>query len=379
MKICYLNRAKQVYFSRWYDFFVKRGHEVHVISGDVSHIDVDIEMPPGVKVHYLSEKKIVKNQMLNFGYNMIRLPIIMKELRDLIKQISPDIIHAHAITPNGFWGALSGFHPFIVTPTGSDAIVFTRKYPFYGLIAEHVFKSADIITSDSMVLNEAIFEFGGEPSKTYSIQNGVDLTLFNTRVDKSKIRAELNIGSAPVIFSSRGTKPIYNIDCVIKAIPMMLKVFPDAKFLFCYNGLQMVDKLKRMADRLGVAESTMFLGFVKYQDMPFYQAAADINISVPSTDSSPASVYESMACGVPVIVSDLQWTKHFIRNRGNALIVPPRDPEAIADSILEILQNKNLKNRLIEGGLSIVKQHIDYHKNMEMMERLMEKLVTQKG
>jgi len=159
----------------------------------------------------------------------------------------------------------------------------------------------------------------------------------------------------------------------------MLKVFPDAKFLFCYNGLQMVDKLKRMADRLGVAESTMFLGFVKYQDMPFYQAAADINISVPSTDSSPASVYESMACGVPVIVSDLQWTKHFIRNRGNALIVPPRDPEAIADSILEILQNKNLKNRLIEGGLSIVKQHIDYHKNMEMMERLMEKLVTQKG
>lgn len=374
MKICYFARAKQLYFVRWYEFFVNRGHEVHVISGDVSHIHIDVDMPPGVKVYYLPEKKL-SNQVVSFGYNLLRLPFIIKELKKIIRQISPDIVHAHQVTPSGLWASLSNFHPFIMTPMGSDVLIHARENLLYKLITKYVLRKADLITSDSITLQDAIFELEGKAEKTHFIQNGIDLTVFNPDVDKSKIRKNLALGNSPVILSTRGITPLYNVDCIVEAIPKVLQSFPDAKFLFTYVMENSIARVKELVKRLDVVNSVGFVGFVDYNEMPFYHATADILVSVPSSDSSPCSVYEAMACGTPVVISDLPWTKHFMKNRENSLVVPTRNSEAIADSILEILQNEGLENRLIERGLLTVKEYVDYHKNMEMMESLMENIV----
>lgn len=371
MKICFLLRTKDVYLKRWYEYFLDRGHEVHIVSGDESNVNIEVAIPTGVKVHYVPEKKL-GNQKVSFGYNLLRLPLIIKELKKIIKKISPDIIHAHMITPCGLWAALCGFHPFVITPQGSDVIILARENLIYKLITRFVLKKADIITSDSFVLQDAIYECGGKQSKTHIIQNGVDLTVFKPGNYKNAIRERHGFGDAPLILSNRGITPLYNIDCIIKSIPSVLQTFPDAKFLFCYSYSSLVPDLKKLASSLGVSDSIIFNGFVKYEDMPFYQAAADINVSVPSSDSSPSSVYEAMACGTPVIISELPWTKYFMKNGENALMVPPQNPEAIANSIVEILKNNSLKNRLIKGGLSTVKKYVDYHRNMEMMEKLIE-------
>lgn len=374
MRICYLLRTKDVYLKRWYEYFLHHGHEVHIVAGDETNVNIEVDVPAGVKMHYVSEKKL-KNQKISFGYNLLRLPLIIKELKNIIKEISPDIIHAHMITPCGLWTALSGFHPFIITPQGSDVIIMAREILFYKLITRYVFFKADLITSDSFVLQDAIFECGGGKDKTRIIQNGVDFTVFNPNIDKRKIREKLGLKDEPVILSNRGITPLYNIDFVIKAIPKVLQVFPKAKFGFCYSYSDLIPELKNLAESLGVKDSTIFFGFVKHKDIPLYQAAADINISVPSSDSSPASVYEAMACGTPVIISELQWTRDFMKNRENAVIVPPKNPDAISNSIIEILQNEDLKNRLIKGGLLTVKQYVDYHKNMDAMENLMKGLL----
>ncbi len=378
MKICYLLRTKDVYMPRWYEFFLKRGHEVHIIAGDESNIDIEVNIVDGVNIHYVSEKKL-SNQNLSFVYNLLRLPLIIKELKRIIKQISPDIIHAHHVTPFGLWATLSNVHPYLVTAYGSSVLILARRILLYKLITKYVLKKADIITCDSRLLQEAIVGLGARSDKIHIIQNGVNLEVFKPEIEKNKIRSKFELGDSPLIFSNRGTTPLYNLDCVVKAIPKVLKVFPNVKFAFCNSSSHTFNpELKELARNLGVIHSTMFIGHVEFSDIPFYQKDADINVSVPSSDSSPASVYEAMACGTPVIISELPWTKHFMKNGENALIVPPKNPEAIADSIIEILQNDDLKNRLIKCGLSTVRQYVNYQKNMEIMENLMTGLVEKR-
>ncbi|MFX1535010.1 MAG: glycosyltransferase family 4 protein [Promethearchaeota archaeon] len=374
MKICYLARAKQLYFVRWYEYFINHGHEVHVISGDDSLINVGVEMPTGVNVHYIPEKKL-RNQVVSFGYNLLRLPLIIKELKKITRQISPDVIHAHQITPSGLWAAVSNYHPFIMTPMGSDVLVHARENFIYRLITRYVFSKADLITSDSIILQEAILELGGRHEKNYIIQNGVDFKVFNPNVDGSNIRKKLGLGNSPVILSTRGIAPLYNIDCIVKAIPKVLESLPDAQFLFTYIKEDSISTVKELVKKLGFDASVKFIGCVDHKEIPFYHAAADILVSVPSSDSSPCSVYEAMACGTPVVISDLPWTKHFMKNRENAMIVPVKRSEAIAGAILDILHNHELKSKLTGAGLSTVRRYVDYQKNMEMMENLMENII----
>src|SRR3972149_10985023 len=125
MKIAYLCNAKNFYFIRWYEFFLKKGHTVYVISGD-TRLRTDImSLPKEIKVFYLPERKF-KEPRISFISNLIRLPLISNKLKTILGEIKPDILHAHSLL-YGLWGAKACYHPFIVTPYGSDAIIYTRK------------------------------------------------------------------------------------------------------------------------------------------------------------------------------------------------------------------------------------------------------------
>lgn len=369
MKIFYLTHANNFYFNRWYEYFIKHGHEVHVISGDDSLWDIESQLPEGVILHYLPEKKL-KNKKLSFAYNFLRLPMIMKELKRLLREIKPDIIQAHQITPYGFWAALCGFRPFIMTPMGSDVLVHVKQIKLYGMITSYVLKKASIVTGDSITLNEASINFGAERKKVHLIQNGVDIRMFNENRDKMYLRNKLGLGNDPIILSTRTLNDLYNIDLVIKALPGILKKFPDAKLVLIYYSIENEESLKALVKELNIEKAVIFAGQIKYEDMPNYYVGADISVSVPSSDSSPCSVYESMASGTPVVISDLPWAKHFMKNGVNAIIVPLKNSDKIADAVIKVLGDKDFKKELRNNGIDTVKKYVDYETNMRMMEDL---------
>lgn len=378
MRICYLANVKGWHQTKWAEYFINKGYEVYFISGDTSRLSYIKEDLKGVKKIYYLPHRFIINPKISFLYNLIRLPLIVYQLKRFLKEIKPDILHAHE-AQYGFWGALSGFHPLIFTPMGSDIIIQAQRYLLYKWIARITFRYVDMVTGDSLLLQESGFKIGAKRENNYIIQNGVDTKQFNPKVDRTRIRKELGLGDSPVILSVRSFQKIYNIDLIIRLAPKILASLPSVRFIFLYGFGDLEHELKNLALELRVSDSMYFIGNVPYSLMPYYMKAADLCISIPSSDSSPKSVYEAMACGTPTLLSNLPWTRDFIRDRENALLVPLDSEEAIVSGIIELLTNQELRDRIIKGGLELVEEYLDYYKNMEKMERLMLELIEKKG
>ena len=125
------------------------------------------------------------------------------------------------------------------------------------------------------------------------------------------------------------------------------------------------------SQKSGLENNIIWLGSLTYQEMAEHYNAADIVISVPSSDSSPKSVYEAMFCGKPVIVTDLEWTNELLSEHNCLLKVPVRDSKRLTESIVSIIKNSVIRDKLSENALHHSSRFFDYKKNMRSMEKLM--------
>ena len=100
-------------------------------------------------------------------------------------------------------------------------------------------------------------------------------------------------------------------------------------------------EVKASLDRLGLRKAVMMLGSVPAERMPDVYRAADVVVSIPSSDSSPRSVWEALACGGPVVVSDLPWAREELEHGRNALLAP-LEAEVVAEAIEQALDDDRL-------------------------------------
>ncbi|MFC2056414.1 glycosyltransferase family 4 protein [Chloroflexota bacterium] len=376
MKICYVGDVQSNHTVKWMGYFVEQGHEVHAISNTVPRDD----MPRGVVLHllprYLAKFPVISNFSRIVFFKKVSSAICdisgIIFTRKVINKLKPDVMHC--FTLYGFWGALSGFHPMVVFPYGSDLLIRIKESLRIRLQYKFICSKADALISDSLPLRDAAVALGVPADRNHFVYMGVDRTQFNLYVDRNKTREMHGFGDAHLIFSPRGARVVYNIDTIILSIPEVLKELPEAKFLFAFGWGDKGHELRKLAADLCVEDSVRFVESVTYQEMPFYYAASDVCISVPSSDSMTQVLPEAMACGVPVIASDIPMAKGILTHEENVFIVPPRDPQALSRAILVVLRNKELRQRIVESALKLVDEKFDYHKNMARMESIYQSL-----
>ena len=112
--------------------------------------------------------------------------------------------------------------------------------------------------------------------------------------------------------------------------------------------------------------------------MSDYYRAADVCVSVPSSDSSPRSVWEAMACGTPCILSDLPWVHDVLVDDQHALIVPLRDA-AVAAAMLRLLSDAELAAHVSAQARGLVQEHHDRGREMDRLSALYERVVEEGG
>jgi len=363
LKICYLAKWNIIHTQRWLRYFVEKGHIVHLISDD----PCECKELKGVTLHNLSFRGAYKIKKLSHALYTF---ICKMRLSRLLKSIKPDILHSHFAADDGWLGAMSGFHPFVLTVWGSDIYLLPKESKYMEQRVKFALKTADLITSDSEDLMKATIALGASSDSNHIVQWGVNFQQFNPQVDGANIRKKLDLKDSPVVLSARHFNRLYNIDTIIRTIPIVLREIPGAKFIlknYCGNEEK---KMIGLVGQLGVEKAVRFIGKVDYEEVAGYYRASDIFISVPSSDSTSISMLEAMACGVPVIVSDLPAMREWIKDGENGYVVPPRDIASLANAIIRLLKDENTRKLFAQRNIEIVREKADYYKQMRRMEEI---------
>jgi glycosyltransferase involved in cell wall biosynthesis len=167
--------------------------------------------------------------------------------------------------------------------------------------------------------------------------------------------------------------PIYNLESIVEAIPRVVTTFPEAVFVFRdYNtNPAYKNTLQDLIQGTNCTSSTRWVKRVEPWELivGLYQAA-QVAVSVPSSDGTPVSVLEAMACGVPVIASDLPSLREWIIPGETGILVPPNDSGALAEAIIQLLRDPALRKRIGAQSRRIVQERANHHTEMQKMEKL---------
>jgi glycosyltransferase involved in cell wall biosynthesis len=342
---------------KWVRFFAERGHDVYLATfGDRSQIE-------GVKVRKLRY------------FSKVAYPFRILAVRKAVKEINPDILHAHYVSHNGVYGALTGFKPFVVTAWGDDILIEPKKSMVKRYLVKYVLRKADLITTDSNSAIRTILGFGVDEEKVKLIVHGVDLRLFHPIENKEDLKEELCVKqNYHVVISTRNLQPAYDVGTLIKAIPHIINECPNTYFLIVGDGT-LRRQLEELAYRLGVAENVRFVGSVSNREMPKFLGVSDIFVSTSLSDTRSISLLEAMANGLPVVVTDLDGNKECVKEGVNGFLFSKGDFKALAEKIVYLLRDEDTRRRFGAISRRYVEKEGSYEKEMRKMEKLYKELM----
>jgi len=366
MNIAFLDHANCWHVPIQVKHFVDRKHKVYYFA---THPGTGQPIYP----------KGVINVDIISNYNNKFLSYIDKalQIRKYTKKYKIDILHVKGMG-RAIYITFSLSKKVVVENRGSDLLVKPLKNKLLQLIYRILYKFADAVVQDSLATQKSGRKYGAPSKNNEIIELGVNLEIFNLNVKSGFARKKMGISQeTKYIFSPRGFDDIYNIDKIIESIILVKDQYPDVKYVFCRHSGDSWIKYEKLSSDLGVSENVIFVGFLDNEkDMPYYYKDADVVVSVPSSDSSPRSVYEAMACGATVIVSELQWFHDkFSRNKDLLLVVPVRDSYALAEQILNVLNNKIT----IDAACTykFVGKNINTNKHSYNLEKLYNKIMSE--
>lgn len=366
MRICFVADAADIHTQRWAGYFANKGDDVHVISFDKPSEDME-----NSTLHVLRTVGI-KTTILKYTINPL---YVLKQLKKLIKEIKPDIIHGHAVRDHTIIAALTGFHPFVVTAWGSDVLIYPKESKVMKYAVPFTLRRADVITCEGKNTKEVMIKMGIKSEKINIIMHGVDIKKFNFSSGYKKLREELKTFNSPTVISTRRLGRIHDVETFINAIPLVLKKIPDAKFIIAGDGEQKGYLMAR-SKSLNVFDATRFIGRIPHDELPKYLSSSDVYVSTSLSDEGISiSTQEAMVCELAAVITDVADNKRWIKDGENGFIVPAKDSKTLAEKIIYLLENEDIRKRFGKVSRRIIKEKADYYKEMLKMEYIYIKLV----
>jgi glycosyltransferase involved in cell wall biosynthesis len=285
-----------------------------------------------------------------------------------------------------------GVRPLVLSALGSDVLALDPRRgaggPVQGrLKARYVahrtraaVSASDVVLTDSVSLEESVRR--RVPSvEIRIIRFGVEIG-GPPPAARSRWRQRVGVDEdAFVLLSSRLVRPNYNIDTIVRALPEIRARCPDAVLVLKefprFSDTEYRLECLQLADSLGVRDAVRVVGELDRSDLLELYAAADVYLSVPSTDGTAVSVLEAMAAGVAVIATDAPGIDPTILTSGkSALLVPVRDIDALAGAVAKLCVEPALRSRLAEQAQEVVRRHADFNHELDRAVSLYEGLLA---
>ncbi len=345
MRLVLLADAGSPHTAKWAREFAKRGWDVHVISlrmGGIPDVEVHTLLPmlPG-KLGYLT---------------------VAKQVKELVYSLQPDILHAHYATSYGLLGAMTEYHPFVVSVWGSDVYDFPRQGPIQKALLKRNLAKADAISSTSHAMAHVTMRYAGD-APIEVIPFGVDLGVF-TPGEEPEI---------PTIGCAKLLEPKYGQEVLIRALRIIVERDPNRPLRLMLAGDGSTrNHLETLARDLAMANRTHFLGHVPHDEIPRFMRGLTL-FAMPSVEESESfgvAAVEAASCGLPVVASWVGGIGEVVLDEVTGLLVPPNDPVMLADALERLLDDASLRAEMGANGRALVRKAYDWTKNADQMEAL---------
>ena len=353
--LCLLGDANSVHLRRWAQEMLARGWRVSVVTARPQPID-------GVEQRVLQPVTRPTDWLWRVG-----------AARRHVQDLAPDIVHAHYVTSYGYLAARCGRHPLVMTAWGSDLLVTPRQNALLRWLTGWTLRRADLVTGDSLDLVEAINAYGPRQGAV-RIHWGADTTRFRP----ARWAGKPGFGIA----SLRAWDDNYRIDIIVDALGLLLQAAPEAKaHLHLLGGGPREAALRAQVRTLALQDHVTFHGRLGDAEMQAVLAQCRVSVSVPLSDATSVAMLESMACGLPVLASDLPANREWLGDN-DGLWVPAVGADggtaaaALAAALRLLQQDDARAQRLGERNLALILRDGRREAQMDAMAALYKRLLT---
>ena len=302
----------------------------------------------------------------------------IKKLIDLLREEKIDIIHSQ--------GARADFYSRVATKLArqktkivNTVAVLVEKYNV-GILRKRIYCSLDgfterytdkfIVVSDalkkSLIITHCI-----PKQKVVKIYNGVRVQEYRIHdCDKSyrKTKKELGIHNEVFVIGAIG-RLVWGkgFEYLIEAIPEIVRHMPDARFLLVGDGPRK-QRLEALSEELRVRDNVIFAGF--RSDIKEILSAIDILVIPSLLEGFPMITLEAMAMAKPIVATNIDGITEQITDEVNGILVPPKNPAALAIAIIELFRNKERAQKLGLSARKKVEQEFSVEKMVAETERV---------
>jgi glycosyltransferase involved in cell wall biosynthesis len=229
---------------------------------------------------------------------------------------------------------------------------------------------ADGVLAHSEHMRLGMIARGVSAERVHAADLGVDLDRFRPAQpdEQAQARSALGLPPGPMILSMRAGTELYNLDIVLEAFRIVRTRVREATLVLLRGDAPAAPRVRALLDRLGQADGVWDVGEVPHAGVARYLQAADAAVSIPGSDGSPQSVWEALAGGVPVVLSDLPQVADRVRDSGAAQMVAQR-PEALAAALIELLEDVPRRQRMAHAARAWAEANVGQRPQIELLGR----------
>lgn len=381
MRLLFVADGRSPIALNWISYFVERGDEVHLASTfsceprlDLASLHFAPVAFSSLKSGGLSKSGKAPHKPGLSGINLavglrtrirqwlgpLTLPGAAKNLRNVIDDVRPDLVHAMRIPYEGMLAALAAPEvPLLISVWGND---FTLHAPATLLMKHYTcraLKGAQALHTDCQRDMRLARSWGfpaQKPGVVLPGAGGIQLDVFYPPENEHPQR---NLR----IINPRGIRAYIRNDTFFRAIPQVLAEQPHVRFICPV----MADEPQALywVNELGVSESVRLLPRQTRAEMAELFRSARLVVSPSEHDGTPNTLLEAMACGCLPIAGDIESIREWITPGQNGILFDPSDPMALAEAILTGLGDDELFKRALKSNRALIVERAAYHTVMK--------------
>jgi phosphatidylinositol alpha-1,6-mannosyltransferase len=287
-----------------------------------------------------------------------------------------DVLHCGNIRPVGYairWTSRKLHTPYLVYVNGGDLLrerVKTARSALKRRTAQSILGNAAGIVATSKWVAEltssVMAQVGIEsPPPVAALDLGTDPARFHPSRDTGALRRRWGVGDSPIIITVARLVPHKGQDMGIRALAQLSRDFPDLRYILVGEGHDEL-RLRALARELGVFEKVGFVGPMRDDELPEAYATSTIYLGASRVDKEinvegfGISFLEAGASGVPSVAGDSGGVRSAVRDGETGIVVPPTDPDAIADALRSLLVNPERRTAMGRAARRAVETHYNW-------------------